>query len=137
MYSRVARQLWHDAPGMFRDVDSRSCYSTILGRLYLYLGRPIVWEPGARRLKLEDAIAWIRRYADEDAWFIGATGDIKAIANTLVPSTNDAITTDNYRRRSRRDADRQPTEPTRTADSAQGSTRPESSQASSPLPHGR
>ncbi len=101
-YSRSPTAFWHQAPGVLRDVDMKSCYSEILQHLNVYWGRPVIWEPGDRRMTLAQAAEFARRHAQADAWFIRVTGDIHAIPNTLIPSTVDAMTGDNYRRRQAR-----------------------------------
>jgi hypothetical protein len=101
LFNRTPTRLWHEAPGLLRDVDMRACYSETLQRKNVYWGRPVVLEPGARHTRLGQGVRFVRRYADEDAWFIRVTGDIKAMPNALIPSTLDAITNKNYRRRRR------------------------------------
>ena len=80
----------------------KSCYSEILQHLNVYWGRPVIWGPGDRRMTLAQAAEFAQRHAQADAWFIRVTGDIHAIPNTLIPSTVDAMTADNYRRRQAR-----------------------------------
>lgn len=102
LLNRTATKLWHDAPGQLRDVDMRGCYSEILQRKNAYWGRPVLFEPGARRMTLRQAVRFVRQQADDDAWFIRVTGDITTMPNVLIPSTIGAVTGDNYRRKRRR-----------------------------------
>jgi hypothetical protein len=103
LYSRTPEVLFHSASGQFRDVDLSSCYPSILRKLRLYVGRPIVLEPGNDALTLKEAVAILdREAAGWDAWFIRITGPISAAPNGLVPSTDDALTHANYKRRAAR-----------------------------------
>lgn len=97
LYSRTPTTFWHHAPRMLRDVDFNSCYNAILGRISVYWGRPIVLEPGKRNMPLVDAVTYVRRRSNDDAWFVRVTGDISAIPNSLIPSTLGAIRRENYR----------------------------------------
>ena len=90
------------SPEQLRDVDMRGCYSEILQRKSVYWGQPVLLEPGAKPMTLRQAVDFVRRHADDDAWFIRVTGDIATMPNVLVPSTIDAVTNENYRRRRRR-----------------------------------
>jgi hypothetical protein len=100
-FTRTPTSFWHESPGLLRDVDMRSCYSEILQRIAVYWGRPVIWEPGNRGMTLAQAVEVAERHADADAdaWFIRVTGNITALPNTLIPSTLNAMTHDNYRRR--------------------------------------
>jgi hypothetical protein len=98
-FSRSPTRFWHEAPGMLHDVDMSACYSTIIGRMDVYCGRPVVFEPGSRRMKLREAIALLEKSADPDAWYIRVTGDLQAGDNVLIPSTVDALTSKNYRKK--------------------------------------
>jgi len=98
LYSRSPTQFWHESPGMLRDVDISGCYNGILANMNVYWGRPVVLEPGSRAMTLAEAVEFVRaRAAGDDAWFLRVTGDITGIPNTLIPSTLDAVTADNYR----------------------------------------
>ena len=99
LLNRSSTQLWHEAPGMLRDVDLASCYPTIIRSMSLYVGRPVVLEPGADNLRLSEAIKLLSAIADDDAWMVRVTGDIASVSNVLIPSTKDAVTFNNYRRR--------------------------------------
>jgi len=103
LFSRTPTRLWQEAPGMFRDVDLCSCYSAILGQLNLYVGRPVVWEPGdsQRTWTLADVVEFLKEQAADDAWMIWASGHLTSMPNTLVRSTIDGVTTESYRRRSK------------------------------------
>jgi hypothetical protein len=90
LYSRSPTRLWHEAPGQLRDVDLRSCYSEISSRLDLYVGRPLILEPGGSTLTLAAAVELARRLADDDGWVIRGGGPITTIANVLVSSTEGA-----------------------------------------------
>jgi len=101
------------APGMFRDVDFSSCYPSILGKMNVYAGRPVVWEPGNEALTLEQVIALLETgAAGWDAWFVTVTGKLTAAPNALIPSPDDALTHLNFkcktsRRRAQERHDRQ------------------------------
>jgi hypothetical protein len=100
VYSRTPTRFYHEAAGQFADVDLSGCYGAIAASLNLYVGQPIVHEPGARQMKLKDAIAFLKEYAaGNDAWVIKVTGDITLAPNALIPSTSDALTHANYRSR--------------------------------------
>jgi hypothetical protein len=88
--SRTPTQLWQDGAGMYRDVDLCSCYNTILGQLNIYVGRPVIWEPGDSQMKLADAVAFLREHAPDDGWIVWASGRITSMPNTLVRSTVEA-----------------------------------------------
>ncbi|HEV3304177.1 MAG TPA: hypothetical protein VG055_31295 [Planctomycetaceae bacterium] len=100
-FSRTPTVFWHAAKGMLRDIDLRSCYPTIAGGINVYWGRPVLLEPGNRLMSLRDAVHFVRQHANDDAWFIRASGNLSAIDNALVPSTIKALTSANFRRRSR------------------------------------
>ncbi|HET6325476.1 MAG TPA: hypothetical protein VFG04_12425 [Planctomycetaceae bacterium] len=100
-FSRTPTVFWHEAKGMLRDIDLRSCYPTIAGGINVYWGRPVLLEPGDRRMSLREGVHFARQHASEDAWFIRASGNLSAVDNALVPSTVNALTSDNFRRRSR------------------------------------
>jgi hypothetical protein len=103
VFSRTPDKLWHEAPGQLRDVDMAGCYSAITADINVYWGRPVVYDPGDRAMTLRDAVRLVRGLTD-DGWMVRVTGDITAIANGLIPSTEDALTSDNFRTRRRRRA---------------------------------
>src|SRR5262249_27204903 len=105
-FSRSPTRLFHDAPGMFRDVDLSGCYARVMGTMKLYAGRPVVYEPGSDgedgggRMALKDAVAFVREHAaGPDAWVIKVSGAIAAGPNALIPSTKGALTNANYKSR--------------------------------------
>jgi hypothetical protein len=102
LLNRSPTQFWHEAPGMLRDVDMSGCYNTLLARLHIYWGRPLVYEPGRKKWSLREAVEYLTRHAAPDAWYIRATGDLRTAPNALIPSSRNAVTSDNYRKRSRR-----------------------------------
>jgi len=67
-----------------------------------YFGRPVGVEPGQNGLTVREAVELMRRHAPDDGWFLRVTGPINTMPNTLIPSTVDAVTHQNYRRRSAR-----------------------------------
>jgi hypothetical protein len=97
LYSRSPTKFWHQAEGMLRDVDMSGCYQNILGGLNVYWGRPIIFEPGNKPHTLKQAVDLVTGHAAPDGWFIRVSGDITAAPNALIPSTDHAITSDNYR----------------------------------------
>lgn len=102
LFGRTPYTFFHPAPGQFRDVDLGSCYPAIIRPMVVYLGRPLVLEPGNEPWTLGEAVAYLGRHADGPyAWFVKASGPISGFANTLIPSTVDALTNDNYRDRER------------------------------------
>lgn len=103
LYSRCPTQFFDSALGQFRDLDLSSCYPAILADMDVYLGRPMVFEPGNDDWCLKDAIELLeKRAAGKDAWYVRVSGRIEGIANTLIPSTREGLTTDNYRKRAPR-----------------------------------
>jgi hypothetical protein len=87
---------------MLRDVDMAGCYNQIISRLRVYWGRPVIFEPGARAVTLKEAVEIVSRHADWDAWMVRASGPITTSPNALIPSTDDAVTSLNYREKMRR-----------------------------------
>ena len=87
---------------MLRDVDMSGCYNNILNTMNVYLGRPVVLEPGSDKMQLQEAVALMAKHANQDAWYIRVTGDLTEIANVLIPSTLGATTSNNYRRHRQR-----------------------------------
>jgi hypothetical protein len=103
-FSRSPTQFFHDARGMFRDVDLSGCYANVMGAMSLYAGRPVIHEPGSDgqsgRLTLKDAVEFVREHAaGQDAWIIKVSGKITAGPNVLIPSTRSALTNANFKRR--------------------------------------
>jgi len=98
-FSRTPTRLWHEAPGMIRDVDMSGCYNRILAGMDVYWGRPVVHEPGRNVLTLHEAAEYAARHAAPDAWYLRVTGDLGAGLNALIPSSIAAVTSANYRRR--------------------------------------
>jgi hypothetical protein len=97
LFSRSPTKLFHEGPGQFRDVDLSGCYASIIGGMNLYLGRPLIHEPGPGKVRLKDAIAFVREHAaGNDAWIIKVSGPLTRMPNVLVPSTNEALTHANY-----------------------------------------
>jgi hypothetical protein len=106
LYSRTPTRLWDQAPGMMADVDLVSCYARIISRMNVYWGRPVVHEPGDNRMTLHQAVDLLSGYCDPDAWYIRVSGNIKAGHNALIPSTRDAITEADYRKKRPKTEDR-------------------------------
>ena len=100
-FSRSPTQLCHLAPGMLRDVDMASCYSTIIGKNNVYHGRPITLEPGNKKMELSQAVALMHRLSPNDGWNIRVSGDLTTIPNVLIPSTLGAITRSQMKNRHR------------------------------------
>ena len=97
LYSRSPTRFWHAAPGQFRDVDMSGCYNRILAGYTAYWGRPVVFEPGSRGVPLRDAVSFLRDNSAAGGWYVRVTGDMRGFQNTLVPSTRNAITPEQYR----------------------------------------
>ena len=102
LYSRSPTRFFHEASGMLRDIDMAGCYNNIIGGISGYYGRPIVFEPGGNGITLKEAVELIAEHADSDAWQAFVTGDMCGQINSLIPSTEDAVTSSNYRSRRRR-----------------------------------
>lgn len=66
IFSRSPDRLWHEAPGMLRDVDMQGCYAAITGGIDAYWGRPVVLEPGGYCMRLTEAVELASRAADPD-----------------------------------------------------------------------
>jgi hypothetical protein len=107
LYSRSPTRFWHEAPGMLRDVDMSGCYPAIAAGMSVYWGRPLIFEPGRTPHSLKEAVAFVTRHADPDGWLIRVSGDIAGYLNALIPSTDNALTTANYRRKLRKGKRRQ------------------------------
>ena len=101
LFSRSPTKFWHESVGMLRDVDMAGCYNNVIARLNIYWGRPVIYEPGQERWTLRQAVEFVKEHVDTDAWFIRVTGDIRAFPNALIPSTEAAITSENYREKLR------------------------------------
>lgn len=56
LLNRSPTRLFHEAPGQFRDLDLASCYPSVLREMNVYVGRPVVWEPGNDTLPLADVV---------------------------------------------------------------------------------
>jgi hypothetical protein len=112
LYSRSSTQFWHQAPGMLRDVDMAGCYNEVTARQQVYWGQPVIFEPGDKKLTLEQAVALVSRLAPPDGWLIRVSGETTTSPNALLPSNDNALTSFNYnscvksgkRRRSQRRA---------------------------------
>ncbi len=103
LFSRSPTQFFHDAPGHLRDVDLSGCYASIISGMNLYVGRPVVYEPGARGLTLKEAVASLQQHAaGDDAWVVKVSGKVKTSPNVLIPSTKDALTNANYQQQTAR-----------------------------------
>ena len=64
---------------MFRDVDLSGCYARVMMSMSLYVGRPVVHDPGSGGMTLKDAVAFVAKYAAGwDAWIIKVSGKIAA-----------------------------------------------------------
>jgi hypothetical protein len=101
LFTRSPTRFWLEGQGMLRDVDMSGCYNAIISGMNVYWGRPVVYEPGRRSLTLREAVKLVRRHAADDAWYLRVTGDPQAALNVLIPSTLNAVTSDNYRKRGR------------------------------------
>lgn len=102
LFSRSPTRLAHHAPGMLRDVDMQGCYNRVTSDISVYLGRPVILEPGDAVMTLAEAVEYVRPLAPPDAWLVRVSGTFGAdVLNVLVPSTEGAVTTANYRGRER------------------------------------
>lgn len=100
LFNRSPTVLFHHAPGQFRDLDLASCYPAILKKMNVYVGRPVVWEPGNHETTLGDVAPFLEDHAAGwDAWMVKVTGPISTAPNALIPSTDDALTHANYKKR--------------------------------------
>jgi len=111
LFSRSPTRFWHESPGMLRDVDLAGCYNQVISGLNVYWGRPVIFEPGRRKLTLQEAVDFASSQADPDAWLIRVSGPLSGYPNALIPSTEEAITSHNYKtklRRGKRRAARSP-----------------------------
>jgi hypothetical protein len=107
LYSRSPTRFWHASPGMLRDVDMAGCYQSISSGVSVYWGRPVVYESGRKPVTLKEAVDLVTRHADPDGWLIRVSGDLAGFANALLPSTDNAVTSANYRRKLRHGKRRQ------------------------------
>ncbi len=96
LINRSPTQLWHEAPTHLRDVDMKGCYPSIMRDMHVYMGRPLLWEPGRDRTTLATVVQQMSQSAPSDGWMIWVTGDVDV--NALIPSTRNARTRDNYTR---------------------------------------
>lgn len=100
LHSRTPFTFFHQAPGQFRDVDLQHCYPAIIRSMVVYAGRPLVLEPGRTAWSLRRAVDYLDLHADgPHAWYVKVSGPVRGFPNTLVPSTLDALTNDNYKDR--------------------------------------
>jgi hypothetical protein len=100
LFSRSPAEFFHAFPGMFRDIDLRSCYAKVMASMSLYAGRPVIHEPGSGGMTLKDAVEFVNEHAaGRDAWIIKVSGKITTFPNALVPSTKGALTNANYKSR--------------------------------------
>ena len=68
----------------------------------LYLGRPVILEPGSSTMSLSEAVKKMQDNAPRDGWMIRVSGDIRSNNNTLIPSTFDSVTNLSYNQRRRK-----------------------------------
>ena len=67
-------------------MDLSGCYAAVIGGMDLYVGRPVVHEPGGGTMRLKDAVAFVTEHAaGRDAWVIKVSGPITAAPNVLDP----------------------------------------------------
>jgi hypothetical protein len=100
LLTRSPTQFFHQAPGMLRDVDLSGCYARVMAPMSLYIGRPVIHEPGTGGMTLREAVPFVREHAaGKDAWIIKVSGGISACPNVLIPSTKEALTNENYQKR--------------------------------------
>jgi hypothetical protein len=100
LFSRSPTKFFHDAPGRLRDVDLSGCYAAVIGSIKLYVGQPVVHEPGGGTMRLKDAITFLGEHAaGPDAWIVKVSGPISTAPNVLIPSTKGALTHANYQSR--------------------------------------
>src|SRR5262249_11852637 len=97
LFSRSPTRFFHAAPGMLRDVDMAGCYNNVIAGLTLYWGKPVIFEPGDRPWKLAQAVALAGRHADPGGSLVRVSGAGTRPPNALVPSTDGALTSANYR----------------------------------------
>jgi hypothetical protein len=102
LFNRSPTRFWHESPGMLRDVDLTGCFNQIICGLSVYWGRPVLFEPGRRALTLREAVEFAMNHANPDAWLIRVSGTIHNYLNALIPSTEEAFTSAEYRTRLRR-----------------------------------
>ena len=103
VFSRTPTRFFHESTGQFADVDLSGCYAAIIGNINLYVGQPVLYEPGSRKMLLNEAVKFVmENAAGTDAWIIKVTGNIESLPNALIPSTLEALTHDNYTSRKAR-----------------------------------
>ena len=91
LFSRSPNRLAHSAPGMLRDVDMQGCYNRVTAGIDVYLGRPVIFEPGDEVVTLADAVAFATGVAPPDGWLVRVSGRLSdGVLNVLVPSTEGA-----------------------------------------------
>jgi hypothetical protein len=102
-YSRSPTKFVHRKRGMLLDADLSHCYPGIIKHTHLYLGKPVVWEPGNTMVSLAKSVKVLEEHAaGDDAWFVRVSGKLPHGANALIRSVENAITCENYKRRTRR-----------------------------------
>lgn len=100
LLNRSPTRLFHEAPGQFRDLDLSRCYPSVLREMNLYVGRPVVWEPGNDTLPLADVVGYLDEHAAAwDGWFVKVSGSVSGAPNVLIPSSHGALTHLNYHKR--------------------------------------
>jgi hypothetical protein len=100
LFTRSPTRFFHEGIGQFCDIDLTSCYASIIGGMSMFVGRPLVFEPGPGKMRVKDAILFVQQHAaGTDSWIIKATGPITGMPNVLVPSTNGVLTHANYQSR--------------------------------------
>jgi hypothetical protein len=102
LYSRSPTRFFHASPGNLCDVDLSLCYNSAIALMNVYLGQPIIYEPGRRNMSLAEAVRLVRKSAPDDGWIVRASGKIKGFLNVLIPSTDQALTSLNFRHKKRR-----------------------------------
>lgn len=102
VFSRTSERLWHESPGQIRDVDVKGFYNQITSGIDVYLGEPTVIDPGEEPTTLREAVGHMNEHCPHDGWYLRVTGPVTGWDNTLIPSTVDALTHSNFRRRMRR-----------------------------------
>jgi hypothetical protein len=100
LFTRSPTKFFHAAPGQFGDIDLSGCYANIIAGMSLYVGQPVLHEPGSKGMMLRNAVGFLKEYAaGDDAWVVKVSGKITRHPNVLIPSTRDALTNANYQSR--------------------------------------
>jgi hypothetical protein len=89
VYSRLSKESYIE--GILLDCDLKSCYSTILSNMNVFLGEPIISSNGNLRKcqTVREILAGIDKLQiPNEAWYIKATGKVD-FPNTLIYSTID------------------------------------------------